>query len=246
MLKNNGIQKNKNDEIKIIDISNELTKKYFFCSNVIYFFISEYGWFLIIIIIVFFGFKFQYYHPPQTFYSKDPKVWNSEYNPKIFMHMSDIHISFYLGYRTNGSTDYFSEFLDYNPNFIINSGDVVDSYEESYWPKVGSQWPGDWGIYNNTIKKNISKYKIIDVAGNHDLFAVDSLFSKNNNFLDHSFIFNRTNVKTYDDFIIKKVNISNETFILYNEYIFPTTHPPYGVAPHPTRYILDLLENAVD
>ena len=30
MLKNNGIQKNKNDIIKIIDISNELTKKYFF------------------------------------------------------------------------------------------------------------------------------------------------------------------------------------------------------------------------
>ena len=44
------------------------------------------------------------------------------------MHMSDIHISFYLGYRTNGSTDYFSEFLNYNPDFIINSGDVVDSY----------------------------------------------------------------------------------------------------------------------
>ena len=69
---------------------------------------------------------------------------------------------------------------------------------------------------------------------------------KNNNFLDHSFIFNRTNVKTYDDFIIKKVNIFNETFILYNEYIFPTTHPPFGVALHPTRHILDSLENAVD
>jgi len=90
--------------------------------------------------------KFQYYHPPQTFYSKDPNVWNSEYNPKIFMHMSDIHISFYLGYRTNGSIDYFSEFLDFNPDFIINSGDVVDSYEESNWPKVGSQWL-EIGIY---------------------------------------------------------------------------------------------------
>ena len=60
---------------------------------------------------------------------------------------------FFLGYRTNGSTNYFSEFLNYNPDFIINSGDVVDSYEESYWTKVGSQWPGDWGIYNDTIKK---------------------------------------------------------------------------------------------
>ena len=222
-------------------------KNYFYCQNLLYFFISEYAWFLVICIIVFCSFKYQYYHPPGTYFSKTPKEpWNSNYIPKIFLHMTDIHISFYLGYRTNGSTNYFADFLSYNPDLILNSGDVVDSYEESYWPKVGSQWPGDWGIYAETIKKNISKFKVIDVAGNHDLFAVDSLFSKNNNFLDHSFTFNRTNVKSYDDFIIQKRYLFNETFVLYNEYIFPTTHPPYGVAPHPTRHMLDLLEEAID
>ena len=222
-------------------------KKYFLLKNVIYFFISEYAWFLLIGLIIFISFKYPYYHPSQTFFSKTPKQeWNSDYTPKIFMHLADIHISFYLGYRTNGSTNYFADFLSYNPDLILNSGDVVDSYEESYWPKVGSQWPSDWGIYAETIKKNLSKFKIIDVAGNHDLFAVDSLFSKNNNFLDHSFSFNRSNVKTFDDFIIKKEHLFNETFILFNEYLFPTTHPPYGVAPHPTKHMLDLLENAVD
>ena len=156
-------------------------KKYFSCKNIFYIFLTQYAWLSIIGLTIFLSFKYQYYHPAQLYYSKSPKEeWNSDYTPKIFMHLADIHISFYLGYRTNGSTIYLSDFLDYNPDLILNSGDVVDSYEESYWPKVGSQWPGDWGIYINTIKQQLSKFNIIDVAGNHDLFAVDSLFSKNN------------------------------------------------------------------
>ena len=61
------------------------------------------------------------------------------------------------------------------------------------------------------------------------------LYFLNNNFLDHSFSFNRVNrkSKTLYNFIIKKVNLFNEIFLLYNEYLFPTTHPPYGVIPHP-------------
>ena len=248
MKENKVVQNNEDISLKIMNpLKINLGKKYFSCKNIVYIFISQYGWFSIIGIIIFLSFINQYYHPAQSYYSKIPKEeWNSDYTPKIFMHLADIHISFYLGYRTNGSTDYLSDFLDYNPDLILNSGDVVDSYEESYWPKVGSQWPGDWGIYANSIKKQLSTFNIIDVAGNHDLFAVDSLFSKHNNFLDHSFSFNRSNVKTFDDFIIKKVHLFNETFILYNEYLFPTTHPPYGVAPHPTKHMLDLLEDAVD
>ena len=235
-----------------ITLSNISSKNYqkvdlFDGNKIILFFISEYGWFLVILLIVILGFAFPYYHPPQTFYSKNPvNPWDSDDTPKIFMHLADIHISFFLGYRTNGSTNYMSDFLDYKPDLILNSGDVVDSYEDSFWPKVGSQWQGDWDIYASTIKKDLAKFKILDVAGNHDLFAVDSLYSKHNNFLDHSFTYNRSNLKNFDDFIIRKVNIFNETIILYNEYIFPTTHPPYGVAPHPTRHMLDLLENAID
>ena len=232
---------------KIISNSNNVVKNYYQLKNITFFLVSEYGWYTIILIIVLLGFCFPYYHPPKQYFSKNPeKPWNSDYVPKIFMHLSDIHISFYLGFRTNGSTNYLKEFFKYKPDLILNSGDIVDSYEESYWPKVGSQWPDDWGIYIENIKKNLSKFNILDVAGNHDLFAVDSLFSVNNYFINNSFTFNRSTVKTYDDFIIKKINMFNETFILYNEYIFPTTHPPYGVSPHPVRHMLDLLEDAVD
>ena len=75
---------------------------------------------MIILIIVLFGFLLPYYHPPKLFFSKNPKEpWNSDYTPKIFMHIADIHISFYLGMRTNGSTDYFEDFLDYKPDLIL-------------------------------------------------------------------------------------------------------------------------------
>ena len=172
MIEVNGSSKKENFKVKVKNISKSTWKiDTFKCKNIFYFFISEYAWFLIILTIVLFGFLFPYYHPPQLFFSKFPKEpWNSDYTPKIFMHISDIHISFYLGFRTNGSTDYFSDFLDYKPDLILNSGDVVDNYEESYWPKVGSQWKSDQDIYSNTIKRNLSKFKIIDVAGNHDLF----------------------------------------------------------------------------
>ena len=59
----------------------------------------------------------------------------------------------------------------------------------------------------------ISRFPVIDVAGNHDVWGVDSFSSKANVFLDHSFIFNRSSIKNENDFTIKKVSIFNLTFI---------------------------------
>ena len=92
----------------------------------------------------------------------------------------------------------------------------------------------------------ISKFPIIDVAGNHDVWAVDSLTSKENKFLDNSFIFNRSSIKNENDFIIKKLKIFNLTFILFNDYRFPVPRPPYGNEPYTNREQLDLLENMID
>ena len=209
--------------------------------------ISEFAWFLIIAFIVLSSFYFQYYHPAQIFTSKPKTKWNSDYIPLIFTHITDIHLSSFLKYKTDGSLIFLYEFFSkYKPDFILNSGDVVDNYESSFWPKVGSQNEEDWEIYNRTLKKELDKYYVIDVAGNHDVFAVDGLFSEHNYFLDFSYMFKRKDIKTMDDFIIKKHVYKNLTFILFNDYILPTPHPPYGLTPHPTRHMLDLLENMID
>ena len=209
--------------------------------------ISEFAWFLIIAILVVSTFYFQYYHKAQTFTSKPKVKWNSDFVPIIFSHITDIHLSCFLKYKTDGSLIYLYEFFSkYKPDFILNSGDIVDNYESSFWPKVGSQQIKDWEIYNKTLKKILDKYHVIDVAGNHDVFAVDGLFSEHNYFLDFSYMFKRKDIKNMDDFIIKKHIYKNLTFILFNDYILPTPHPPYGLTPHPTRHMLDLLENMID
>ena len=49
-----------------------------------------------------------------------------------------------------------------------------------------------------------------------------------------------------DDFIIKKHIYKNITFILFNDYILLTPHPPYDLTSYPTRHMLNLLENMID
>ena len=229
------------------NISNPIIKNSLSIKQIFYYLAATYGWVIGFIINILYGFVFPYYYPSRIYTSKIPILpWNHDDTPKIFAHMTDIHLSTFLNYKTEGSINYFKEFFKYKPDLILNGGDVVDNYEGSFWPKVGSQMESDWEIYINTIKKELKKFNVLDIAGNHDVFAVDSLLSKHNYFLDHSFVFNRSNVKTIDDFIVRKIEMFNETIILFNDYHFPTTHPPYGLTPHPSRHMLDLLENAVD
>ena len=84
------------------------------------------------------------------------------------------------------------------------------------------------------------------MAGNHDMWEVDSVTSKKNNFLDNSFMFNRINVKNEKDFFIKKIIYSGITFILLNDYRFPVIRPPYGVDSHTNKKQLDILEEMID
>jgi hypothetical protein len=92
----------------------------------------------------------------------------------------------------------------------------------------------------------MSKFKVIDVSGNHDLWAVKTVNSKNNNYLKNSFIFNKENVQKEEEFFLKKVKYNGVTFLLLNDYRFPVIRPPYGVEAHTNSYQLDLLENMID
>ena len=210
--------------------------------------LSEFS-FLIIILILLILLKFiPIYHSAQIFKSKPKKEWNSNYVPIIFSHITDVHISSFKSLKTDCSLIYLEEYFNkYKPDFVLSTGDIVDNYETMYTiTKLGSQYLLEWEIYNKTLKRILDKYYVIDVAGNHDVFAVDDVISKNNNFLDYSYMFTRENVKSYEDFVVKKHIYKNLTFILFNDYIFPTTHPPYGITSHPTKYMLDLLENMID
>ena len=211
--------------------------------------ISEFGIFFMIIFIVILFFFFPQYHPGKTFYSKESKSFNPDYEPKILFHLTDTHTNTNKKptLKKNGSLIFLNSFINYQPDLILLTGDVVDNFKDSsYFMKVGAQRKRDWDEYNKTIRQIISKYPVIDVSGNHDLYCVDSAISKTNYFLDYSFIFNRTNVKNNDDFSIKKIKMLNLTFILINDYRFPIPPPPFGLDVHTTKNQLDLLENMIE
>ena len=222
-------------------------KKSFEKKNIYLFLLSEYGFSVIIILSIIISKYIPKYHKPKLFNSKTIKSFNSSEAPIIFLHITDLHLSKTRPEKSDGSLLFVSSILNYNPNFIILTGDVVDNFRgEFHWHRVGIQNGDDWNIYNKSLQKLISKFPVIDVAGNHDVWAVDSVESKENHFLDNSFMFNRTSLKTENDFLLKKIVLFNLTFILFNDYRFPTPRPPYGNDPYTNKEQLDLLENMLD
>jgi len=219
-------------------------------TKAIPFLLSELGLFSIILFFIIWPFFIPQYHSAKLFKSKKSNnIFNKNYVPKILFHLTDTHTNTNHGIRakTNGSFIFLNEFIKYKPDLILSTGDIADNFQDGkYFVKVGALCRKDWEIYNQTIRKLISEFPVVDVAGNHDLYTVDSATSENNLFLDYSFMFNRSNVKNEDDFIIKKVKMMNLTFILFNDYRFPVPRPPYGIDVHTNQHQLDLIENMID
>ena len=222
-------------------------KNHFSIKNFYLFFLSEFGFSTIILLAVIISKYIPKYHKPKIFISKNINNFDSNIEPTIFLHMTDLHLSKTRPSKSDGSLLFLTSILNYEPNFIILTGDVVDNFRGVFhWHRVGIQSKEDWNIYHKAFIKMISKFPVIDVAGNHDVWAIDSFSSKENIFLDNSFMFNRSSIKKDEDFTLKKIKLYNLTFILFNDYRFPTARPPYGNDPYTNKEQLDSLENMID
>ena len=97
-------------------------------------------------------------HPKKIFTSKTIKNFNPNEIPKIFLHISDMHISNTRSEKTDGSLLFLNSLIKYNPDFIILTGDLVDNFKgKSRWHRVGIQNEEDWNIYNKEYKNIIKK-----------------------------------------------------------------------------------------
>lgn len=65
-------------------------------------------------------------------------------------------------------------------------------------------------------------------------------------FLDYSHTFNKTNTKTLKVFFVKTIRRENITWVLMNNYRFPTSHPHYIYWADPNRELLDIFEEAIE
>ena len=211
--------------------------------KIIHFFISQFGFIFLIALILLIIYSTPQYHPSKTFTSKkSAKVFDPYYTPKIFIHTTDLHMSSSNKKKLDGSSIFLTSLIEYKPDFFLTTGDLVDNFIN----KMGGQNLEEWKIYNISARNILSKYPIIEVPGNHDMWAVEKPTSKSNNFLDYSSIFNRTNIQNEDDFFIKNIQKFGINFILLNEYRFPVVRPPYGAETHMNRKQLDKLEAYIE
>ena len=245
--KNNEIfQDNRNNKnLNQNSISNNIN-----CTKAIQILISELAFIFFMCLIMLIIYVIPEYHNAKIFNSKNGKNHKFNQDPIILIHVTDPHVSTKSTQKIDGSTVLMMSLLKYNPDIFLLTGDYVDNLKKS--EELGLQNLEDWKIYNKTIISYLKRkgLRVIDVSGNHDQWAVNEFNSKENHFLDNSFVYNRTNVKNKDDFFLRKikVNINNIglTFLLLNEYRYPVYRPPYGLDAHLSVKQLNLLENTIN
>ena len=211
------------------------------------FFISEFAFILIMAFSILLVAVIPEYHSKKVFTSKKNSNSGFTEDPIILIHMTDIHMSITDMQRTDGSSILLVSLCEYKPDLFLLTGDYVDNFKKGQ--KTGIQNLDDWKMYGSSIVNVLKKkgFQVVDISGNHDQWAVDTFDSKENTFLDNSFIYNRANVKSEEDFFCRKykltVGTTDLTFLLINDYRYPVYRPPYGAETHTTSKQLDLLEN---
>lgn len=230
-------------------ILGEMRKVAFVSEFSPYVLLSQFSWFGWIGLFIASGFIYPRYRPSQLFISDTIDVpWNTSKDPIIFTHATDIHLSAADPLKIIHTRALIHSMKFFKSDFNLISGDMVDSYPRKPWPKIGQQIRADWVRWKEIIDAETKddNFTIIDLAGNHEMWGIDDPLGPNNLFLDYSYTFNRNNTKTIQDFHVKTIRTHNLTFLLINIYKFPSIHPPYIYWGHPSREILDDIEDEIE
>ena len=205
--------------------------------------LSQYGWFILCVLPIAYGFFFPSYHPSKVYTSKNATMaWNSSSLPTIFTHATDIHLAAVEPPKIINARYLLKSMKAYHADFNLITGDVVDSYGKVHWPKIGHQVREDWDLWHLLVEEDADNFEILDVAGNHDMWAIIDPLSDQNMFLDYSYTYTRNNTPTLHDFYVRTLVRHGITFVLVNQYRFPDVHPPYTYWAHPNKEFLDALE----
>lgn len=217
--------------------------------NSLAYLLSQTLWIIYIFIFIGSGFLFQRYHPSNIYQSAPiESSWNTSKDPIILTHSSDIHVSVMEPEKVVSSRSLVYSLKFYKASYNFITGDIVNSYDKKNPPKVGHQVAADWIKWRSIVEEetNTTEFKIIDLPGNHDMFSIDTATSPHNLFLNYSFAYTRNNTKNARDIYIKKIKVCNLTVLLICPIRFPTPAPPYVYWVHPTRKMLDELEEEID
>lgn len=215
-------------------------------TRIIPFVLSQYSWIVYILIVVMCAFVFPRHHPSKLYSSQDPpKPWSHEEDPLVFTHVTDVHLAASEPFKIVNTLHLLNYMKYYNVSFHLISGDMVDDYGKKDWPKIGRQIPEDWEMWKKFVSEIGPDFKIIDLAGNHDMWGIDDPLSNNNLYLNYSYTYNHTNTPDMKSFYVRTIKHMNITFVMINTYRFPSIHPPYIYWSHPSREMLDEIEETI-
>jgi hypothetical protein len=161
----------------------------------------------------------------------------------VFVHAADVHANHNIPSRqTNWS--YVLGLVDgamRAPPLVV-TGDLADDFPRAAPPRYGEQQPADLPLYIAALRAhpNIS---YIDLAGNHDMFAIRSFDSNDNHFRRYK---NVSNEQFRISIAKWRLRNHNFTIVLADPFEFPTPHPPLLYFVRASEAFLDALEDAVD
>jgi len=212
------------------------------------YFVSQYLWIVIIYVLLSFGI---FYSPVQSvgLISSPPatKSWNSSENPRIFTHLTDVHLSTYDSIVVDRFSKAINISYGLGSEFIVLTGDIVDNWGETSKLSYGHQYEPDFRLYRKTLQENKPEgYELFDIPGNHDEYGVPSLSSSQHLFLKYSNSFDETFAKDQKKYWVSTKSINGISFVYFNPYIYPTPHAKLGFWPNPTQELLDLIEKEVN
>lgn len=209
------------------------------------YYISQYFWIVYFLIPIILTFIFPLKTDKIRILSSN-EIFDTSKNPVVFAHLSDTHIN----YLNQDSIESFRKVISiinsYSPEFIVLTGDIVDNYDSTSFPRYGDQFEENWNIYQHEIS-NISNIPIVEVGGNHDMFGIKSVLSQKNYMIDYSRAFNRSNTLSEKDFLVHSflVGRSKTNVIAVNPYEFPSPHPPLLFFMQYSTQTLDLLSSEI-
>ena len=196
------------------------------------------------------------FSPHQDIYiqSRKPNLkWNKTSLPIIYTHDTDVHINI----ANENSHLAFQKILQtvkyYDPTVHFLTGDLSDSYTKLDYPRYSDQEEESWKIYNSILKNESEKasYRVIECAGNHDMWGIKSKQSDSFNLLKYSLTYSNVTDEAnhkymFDDVLVIKDIVENRPFIIVNPFRFPTGHSTLLFYPVPLKDTLDHIEAAVN
>jgi hypothetical protein len=130
---------------------------------------------------------------------------------------------------------------------VLHTGDVVDNWENHDGVKIGIQVEQDYVRYRAVVDLMLSRgHRLIDIAGNHDHFAVGGFGAPEHYVLRYNEYYRVANVTRVEDFWLARTVLDDFEVVVLSLYQFPNVRSLFAFRVSASQYLLDILEQELN